>query len=89
MTHPWVGEDSRMIGGSLRRRGSVQERAGRTARLKAVPSAAWLGVGAADFLASAPCHVAGGVPLNAGNWRRASRSLALRRLEETLYAARS
>ena len=48
----------------------------RTARLKAVPSAAWLGVGAAVLLGSRQCRAFGSVPTSAANRRFALRCLA-------------
>ena len=60
---------SRKICGDLRRRRVVQTEAKRTARLKAVPPAAWLGVEAAVFLGSGPCHDFGSVPVGARNRR--------------------
>ena len=67
MTDRRPRERSRKIGGDLRWRRVVQTEAKRTARLKAVPPAAWLGVGAAVFLGSGPCHEFGSVPVGAGN----------------------
>jgi hypothetical protein len=59
----WLAsERSRRIDGHLRRRWLSQTGAKRTARLKAVPSAAWLGVRAAVFLDPRQCHAQNGVP---------------------------
>jgi hypothetical protein len=49
-------ECPRRIDGDFRRRWPSQIGAKRTARLKAVPSAAWLGVGAAVFLGCKQCR---------------------------------
>ena len=76
MTDRRPREHSRKICGDLRRRRVVQTEAKRTARLKAVPSAAWLGVGAAVFWASRQCHGFGSVLLRARNWRISTGSLA-------------
>ena len=63
----------RKIGGDLRWRRVVQTGARRTARLKAVPSAAWLGVGAVVLLGSRQCRAFCSVPTSAANrpfaWR--------------------
>jgi hypothetical protein len=48
----------------------------RTARLKAVPSAAWLGVGVAVFLDVGQCCADGSELLRARTWRISSGSLA-------------
>ena len=52
----------RRIDEHFRWRWSSQTGAKRTARLKAVPSAAWLGVGAAVYLGARQCHAQNGVP---------------------------
>ena len=55
MTDRWTIEHWREIDGNLWRRWFIQTGARRTARLKAVPSAAWLGVGAAVLLDAGQC----------------------------------
>jgi hypothetical protein len=69
MTDRRPREQSRRIDEDLRWRWLIQTGARRTARLKAVPPAAWLGVEAAVFLGSGPCHDFGSVPVGARNRR--------------------
>jgi hypothetical protein len=76
MTDRRPRERSRKIGGDLRWRRVVQTEAKRTARLKAVPSAAWLGVGAAVLLDAGQCCADGSVLLRARTWRISTGSLA-------------
>jgi hypothetical protein len=80
---------SRVIDGSLRASGIDRERSEAMARLKAVPSAAWLVVRAPDFLASDQCHFAGGVPPNPANRLLAWLPMALHRLWGRPYVAGS
>ena len=76
MTDLWPREHWRAIDGNLWRRWLIQIEAKRTARLKAVPSAAWLGVGGAVFLVSGQCCADGSVPLRARTWQISSGCLA-------------
>ena len=55
-------ECPRRTDGDFRRRWWLQTGAKRTARLKAVPAAAWLGVRAAVFLGPRQCHAQFGAP---------------------------
>jgi hypothetical protein len=62
MSYGLTSETLPRIGGNLRWRWSLRTGAKRTARLKAVPWAAWLGGGAAVVLGPRQCHGHNGVP---------------------------
>ena len=70
----------RSLGGDWRRNWGAQTGAGRIARLKAVPPAAWVGVERAVLLDLRQCRVAGGVLVMPAKWQFPLRLSARRRL---------
>ena len=76
MTERWPREHLRGIDGNLWRRWLLWTEAKRTARLKAVPPAAWLGVGAVVLLDAGQCCADGSMLLRARTWRISTGSLA-------------
>ena len=71
----------RNVDGDWRRIWEAQTGAGRIARLKTVPPAAWVGVERAVLLDLRQCRAAGGVPAGTAIWRLPLRASARHSLD--------